>query len=190
MAVDRRIRGYVLRKEGGMERLVAVMGSVSAGVARDLFHLQVPWEEKVIRAVLVYAFLLIALRLFGRRELGQFTAFDLVVLLTLSNILQNAMIGNDSSLLGGLIGASVLLTANLALAYAVFRSKFFQRFVTGQPRILIRDGVVQEKALAVQRLTEQDLLAAVRNQGLEDFGLVRLAISEPNGTISVIPMTG
>jgi hypothetical protein len=80
-----------------------------------------------------------------------------VVLLTLSNILQNAMIGNDSSLLGGLVGAIVLLTANLGLAYALFRSRSFQRFVTGEPRILIRDGVVQKQALAAQRLTEQEL---------------------------------
>lgn len=170
-----------------MGSLVAVMGSVSGEIPKDLFHLQVPWEEKIIRAVVVYAFLLLALRLFGRRELGQFTAFDLVVLLTLSNILQNAMIGNDSSLLGGLIGATVLLTANLGLAYAVFRSRSFQRFVTGEPRILIRDAVMLEQALAAQRLTEQDLLAAVHNQGLEDFSRVQLAISEPNGTISVIP---
>jgi uncharacterized membrane protein YcaP (DUF421 family) len=163
--------------------VVAVMGSLS----KDLFHIQVPWEEKVIRAVVVYVFVLIALRLFGRRELGQFTAFDLVVLLTLSNILQNAMIGNDTSLLGGLIGATVLLSANLGLAFAVFRSRLVQRLVTGEPRILIRDGILQRQALAAQRLTEQDLLAAVHNQGLEDFGRVHLAISEPNGTISVIP---
>jgi len=163
--------------------VVAVMGSVS----KDLFHMQVPWEEKVIRAMVVYGFILIALRLFGRRELGQFTAFDLVVLLTLSNILQNAMIGNDTSLLGGLIGATVLLSANFGLAYAVFRSRSLQRFVTGEPRILIRDGILQRQALADQRLTEQDLLAAVHNQGLEGFGRVHLAISEPNGTISVIP---
>jgi len=162
--------------------VVAVMGSLS----KDLFHIQVPWEEKVIRAAVVYIFILIALRLFGRRELGQFTAFDLVVLLTLSNILQNAMIGNDTSLLGGLIGATVLLSANFGLAYAVFRSRSLQRFVTGEPRILIRDGVLQRQALADQRLTEQDLLAAVHNQGLEDFGGVHLAISEPNGTISII----
>lgn len=173
-----------------MGHLVAAMGSVSGVVWKDLFHLQVPWEEKLIRAVVVYAFLLLALRLFGRRELGQFTAFDLVVLLTLSNILQNAMIGNDTSLLGGLIGATVLLTANFGLAYAVFRSRWFQRFVTGEPRILIRDGVVLKQALAAQRLTEQDLLATVHNQGLEDFSRVHLAISEPNGTISVIPIRG
>ncbi|MDP9341879.1 MAG: DUF421 domain-containing protein [Actinomycetota bacterium] len=166
-----------------MDRFVAVVGSIS----KDLFHLQVPWGEKVIRALVVYAFLVLALRLFGRRELGQFTAFDLVVLLTLSNILQNAMIGNDSSLLGGMIGAAVLLSANFGLAYAVFRNRSVQRVVTGQPRVLIRDGSVQEEALAAERLTEQDLLITVRNQGLEDFSKVHLAISEPNGTISVIP---
>jgi uncharacterized membrane protein YcaP (DUF421 family) len=170
-----------------MGHVVATMGSVSDVLSKDLFHLQVPWEEKVIRALVVYAFLLVALRLFGRRELGQFTAFDLVVLLTLSNILQNAMIGNDNSLLGGLVGATVLLTANLGLAYAVFRSRSLQRFVTGEPRILVQDGVMQRQALAAQRLTEQDLLAAVHNQGLEDLSRVHLAISEPNGTISVIP---
>ena len=170
-----------------MGGLVAGMGSVLGEISRDLFHLQVPWQEKVIRTLVVYVFLVFALRLFGRRELGQFTAFDLVVLLSLSNLLQNAMIGNDSSLLGGLVGATVLLTANLGLAYAVFRNRSFQRFVTGEPRILIRDGVVQKEALTAQRLTEQDLLAAVHNQGLEDFSRVYLAISEPNGTISVIP---
>src|SRR6266567_1382195 len=131
------------------EGFVAVLAAASWAhrVGRDLFHLQVPWQEKVVRAILVYAFLLVAIRLFGRRELGQFTAFDLVVLLTLSNILQNAMIGNDTSLLGGLVGATMLLTANLGLAYAVFRNRSFQRFVTGEPRILILDGVVQKKAL-------------------------------------------
>jgi uncharacterized membrane protein YcaP (DUF421 family) len=170
-----------------MGGLVAAMGSVLGEISKDLFHLQVPWQEKVIRALVVYVFLVLALRLFGRRELGQFTAFDLVVLLSLSNMLQNAMIGNDSSLLGGLVGATVLLTANLGLAYAVFRNRSFQRFVTGEPRILIRDGVVQKEALTAQWLTEQDLLAAVHNQGLEDFSGVYLAISEPNGTISVIP---
>src|SRR5436853_7504450 len=102
-----------------MDHVAAWMGSI----AKDLFHIQVPWLEKVIRALVVYAFLVLALRLFGRRELGQFTAFDLVVLLTVSNILQNAMIGNDNSLLGGVIGAAVLLSANCALADAVFRSR-------------------------------------------------------------------
>src|SRR6266536_4836205 len=86
-------------------------------IRTDLLHLQVPWQEKVVRGVVVYAFLLVAIRVFGRRELAQLTAFDLIVLLTLSNILQNAMIGNDNSLLGGIIGAVVLLSANFTVAY-------------------------------------------------------------------------
>src|SRR5438132_14244549 len=124
------------------EALVGVLAAASwvHQVGHDLFHLQVPWEEKVVRAILVYAFLLVAIRLFGRRELGQLTAFDLIVLLTLSNILQNAMIGNDNSLSGGVIGAAMLLSANLVVAFLVFRRRGAERLVEGEPRILIHDG--------------------------------------------------
>src|SRR5438128_6474500 len=103
----------------------------------NIFSLGVSWEERVVRAVIVYAFLLVAIKAFGRRELGQLTAFDLIVLLTLSNILQNAMIGNDNSLSGGVIGAMVLLSANYAVALLVFRSRRAERMVQGQPRVLI-----------------------------------------------------
>lgn len=153
----------------------------------NIFGLGVSWEERVLRAVLVYAFLLIAIRLFGRRELGQLTAFDLIVLLTLSNILQNAMIGNDDSLSGGVIGAVVLLSANYGVAYGVFRSKRAERAIEGEPRILIHDGKVQRAAVRRELLTDQDLLSAVRREGLETIKDVRLAISEPNGMISIIP---
>jgi uncharacterized membrane protein YcaP (DUF421 family) len=161
--------------------------SVGSRIAHNLFKLQVPWEEKVIRGVVVYLFLLVVIRVFGRRELGQLTAFDLVVLLTLSNILQNAMIGNDDSLLGGIIGAVVLLTVNFALGYAVFRSRRLERLVSGEPRVLIKDGKVVAAAVEQERLTQTDLMAAIHNQGLERVEDVRLAISEPNGMISVIP---
>lgn len=151
-----------------------------------LWHLDVSWQEKALRAILVYAFLLVALRLFGRRELSQLTAFDLIVLLTLSNILQNAMIGNDNSVAGGLIGAGVLLTMNAVIAYLAFRSRKFERLVDGAPRILIHDGRMDRKAMRSSLITEQDLYAAVHNQGLERLEDVHLAIAEPNGTISVI----
>lgn len=160
--------------------------SVGSRIAHNLFKLQVPWEEKVVRGVVVYVFLLVVIRVFGRRELGQLTAFDLVVLLTLSNILQNAMIGNDDSLLGGIIGAVVLLTVNFALGYAVFRSRRLERLVDGEPRVLIKDGKVIEGAVAQERLTHTDLMSAIRNHGLERVEDVRLAISEPNGMISVV----
>ena len=158
-----------------------------AVVGRDLFHVSVPWQERVIRAAAVYAFLLVAVRVFGRRELGQLTAFDLIVLLTLSNILQNAMIGNDNSLTGGIIGAVVLLGANYGVAYAVFRSRRTERLIEGGPRVLVLDGTVQQGALRSEKLTEQDLMSAVRREGLERVEDVRLAVSEPNGMISIIP---
>lgn len=145
------------------------------------------WQERAIRAVAVYLFLLVAIRMFGRRELGQLTAFDIIVLLTLSNMLQNAMIGNDNSLLGGLLGAVVLLVANLLLAHVVFRRRDVERFVEGEARILIRDGHLLSDALRRELLTEQDLLSAIRREGLERFEDVHLAVSEPNGMISVIP---
>jgi uncharacterized membrane protein YcaP (DUF421 family) len=156
-------------------------------VVDNIFGLGVSWEERVLRAVLVYAFLLVAIKVFGRRELGQLTPFDLIVLLTLSNILQNAMIGNDNSLSGGAIGALVLLSANYGVAYWVFRSRRAERVIEGEPRILIHDGKIQRAAVRKELLTDQDLLSAVRREGLERIEDVRLAISEPNGLISIIP---
>jgi uncharacterized membrane protein YcaP (DUF421 family) len=145
------------------------------------------WQERAIRAVAVYVFLLIAIRIFGRRELGQLTAFDVIVLLTLSNILQNSMIGNDNSVTGGIVGAAVLLSANLLLAYVVSRRPTVERLVEGEPRILIQDGKVREDAMRRELLTMQDLMSAIRREGLERFEDVHLLISEPNGLISVIP---
>src|SRR5438105_12018863 len=95
----------------------------------NIFSLGVSWEERVLRAVIVYAFLLVIIKVFGRRELGQLTAFDLIVLLTLSNILQNAMIGNDNSVTGGVIGAVVLLSLNYAVAFGVSRSRRIEKVV-------------------------------------------------------------
>lgn len=145
------------------------------------------WQERAMRAILVYVFLLVLFRLFGRRELGQLTGFDIIVLLTISNILQNSMIGNDNSVTGGMIGAAVLLAANLTLALIVFRSRRVERLVEGTPRILIHDGALRKKEMRLELITEQDLLAAVHREGLEAFSEVHLAIAEPNGLISIIP---
>jgi uncharacterized membrane protein YcaP (DUF421 family) len=145
------------------------------------------WEERAIRAVVVYAFLLLAIRIFGRRELGQLTAFDIIVLLTLSNILQNSMIGNDNSVTGGMVGAGVLLSANLVLAFVVSRRPHVERVIEGEPRILIHDGKIRAEAMRRELLTEQDLLSAVHREGIERIEDVHLAISEPNGMISIIP---
>ena len=153
----------------------------------NLWSIGSSWQERVVRAIVVYLFLLVVFRVFGRRELGQLTGFDIIVLLTISNILQNSMIGNDNSVSGGLIGAGVLLVANLTLAFIVFRSRRAERLVEGRPRILIRDGVLDRDEITKELLTEQDLIAAVHREGLESFSEVRWAIAEPNGMISVIP---
>ena len=161
--------------------------STASQVWRDLTHLPIPVVEKVIRAAAVYGFLLVAIRIFGRRELGQLTAFDLIVLLTLSNVLQNAMIGNDNSLVGGLIGAVVLLGANWILAVAVFRSRRLEKLVEGEPRFLVRDGKIQTDALRAEKLTDHDLMSALRREGIENLEDVHLAVAEANGMISIIP---
>jgi uncharacterized membrane protein YcaP (DUF421 family) len=153
----------------------------------SLFDPGVAIGERILRGFLVYAFLLVAIRAFGRRELGQLTAFDLIVLLTLSNILQNAMIGNDNSFTGGAVGALVLLSANYLVAFGVFRSRKVERLVEGRSRILIQDGKPIRKALRQELLSDQELLSAVRREGLTSFEEVRLAFAEPNGLISVIP---
>jgi len=137
--------------------------------------------------MVVYLFLLVLFRVFGRRELGQLTGFDIIVLLTISNILQNSMIGNDNSVTGGMIGAAVLLAANLTLAYVVFRSRPAERLVEGGPKILVQDGKLEETQMRSELLTEQDLISAVHREGLESFDDVHLAIAEPNGMISIIP---
>jgi uncharacterized membrane protein YcaP (DUF421 family) len=153
----------------------------------NLWSIGSSWQERAVRAIIVYAFLLVLFRIFGRRELGQLTGFDIIVLLTVSNILQNAMIGNDNSVTGGIVGAAVLLAANLTLALIVFRSRRAERLVEGAPKILIHDGQLQAAQIRTELLTEQDLLSAVHREGLDGFSDVRLAIAEPNGNISIIP---
>jgi uncharacterized membrane protein YcaP (DUF421 family) len=162
-------------------------GGGRLAMLHSLFDPGVAIGERILRGLLVYAFLLVAIRAFGRRELGQLTAFDLIVLLTLSNILQNAMIGNDNSFTGGAVGALVLLSANYLVAFGVFRSRKVERLVEGRSRILIQDGKPIRKALRQELLSDQELLSAVRREGLTSFEDVRLAFAEPNGLISVIP---
>jgi uncharacterized membrane protein YcaP (DUF421 family) len=153
----------------------------------NLWSIGSSWQERAVRAIIVYVFLLVLFRIFGRRELGQLTGFDIIVLLTVSNILQNAMIGSDNSVIGGIVGAAVLLAANLTLALIVFRSRRAERLVEGTPKILIHDGQLQSAQIRTELLTEQDLLSAVHREGLDSFSEVRLAIAEPNGMISIIP---
>jgi uncharacterized membrane protein YcaP (DUF421 family) len=154
-------------------------------VAANMFHLPVPWVEKILRPVIMYIVLIAFLRLFGKRELAQLNPFDLVVLLTLSNTVQNAIIGDDNSVTGGVIGAFALLATNWLLMSLLYRAPKLNAALEGQPTTLIRGGVVDTRAVQSQHLTQEDLLGALNKNGFDDVGDVDLCVLEPNGTFLV-----
>lgn len=151
-----------------------------------MLSLSVPWWELVLRSVVVFGALLLLLRLTGKRQVGQLAPNDLVLLLILSNAVQNSMNGGDNSLLGGLISAVTLVTLNYGLSMLVVKSKKVERFVDGRPQILVRDGVLFESALSDAGITHDELNGALRQNGCSTVKQVRLAILETNGSISVL----
>jgi uncharacterized membrane protein YcaP (DUF421 family) len=154
-----------------------------------MFDLSVSGWEIVARTALVYAALLVGLRLAGKRELGQMTPFDLVVILLIANAVQNAMVGSDVSVTGGLIAAAVLIAANMAVSQARERVPWLQRAVEGTPTLLIDNGAFIAQHLARERLEEEDVMMALREHGFSDVDDVQTAILEVDGSISVIPKT-
>ena len=147
-----------------------------------MFQLPLPIMEKLLRPVIVYLVLVLLLRLFGKRELAQLNPFDLVVLLSLSNTVQNAIIGDDNSVTGGVIGAFSLLAINWLVVRILFRSKRLTRAFEGRATVLVRDGQIDQKALERESLTREELLEVIHRQGFEDFHQVRRCQLEPNGT--------
>ncbi len=143
--------------------------------------------EKVIRPLIVYAFLLIAFRLAGKREVGQMTPFDLIVLLTISNVLQNAMIGADNSLGGGLVGAITLFVLNGLLARATSRWPRLARAVEGEPATLVENGRIVQPTLRREVMTLEELQRALRKHdlGWEDVSQIQSAQLELDGTVTV-----
>jgi uncharacterized membrane protein YcaP (DUF421 family) len=152
-----------------------------------LFVPDISIAEKILRSVVVYLFLLVAFRLTGKRQVGQLTPFDLVLLLLISNVVQNAVIGNDNSLGGGLLGAVTILALNRGVVEVTYRSKRLRRLLETTPTILVHNGRVLHTNLARERVTMDDLLAALRRNGVADVAHVRVAVLEENGGISVIP---
>jgi len=146
-----------------------------------MFHLPLPVLEKILRPVIVYLFLVVFLRLFGKRELAQLNPFDLVVLLSLSNTVQNAMIGDDNSVSGGVIGAFSLLAINWLLTRILFRVPMLTKVAEGSETVLIRHGVVDWEAAKKEALTELELRSVLHKQGFNDFGEVERCVLEPNG---------
>jgi uncharacterized membrane protein YcaP (DUF421 family) len=151
----------------------------------SMFHLPLPVLEKILRPVIVYLFLISFLRLFGKRELAQLNPFDLVVLLSLSNTVQNAMIGDDNSVSGGIIGAFSLLTINWLLTRILFRMPKLNNAFEGSPSVLIRHGVVDWAEAKREALTELELRAVLHRQGYNDFDEVEKCVLEPNGNFYI-----
>jgi len=150
----------------------------------DMFILGIPIAEKILRPVVVYVFLVVGLRLAGKRELAQLNPFDLVVLLTISNTVQNAIIGEDNSVTGGIIGASTLLAVNYLVVRFLYRHADIDRMVEGQEAVLIDCCKVQEDKLQKELLTLHELEAAAHRQGFGNLAEVERAVLEPGGTIS------
>lgn len=150
----------------------------------DLMTLGVPMIEKIGRTVIVYLFLVAGLRLFGKRELGQLNPLDFIVLLLISNTVQNAIIGDDNSLQGGLFGALVLFVINDLLVRFSYRRPRWRRLVEGRPEVLVRDGHMVKHALARNFITPEELVAAARKQGIQHLGDVDTATLEVSGALS------
>ncbi len=148
---------------------------------QDMFVLGVPLIEKIVRPVVVYAFLVAGLRLAGKRELAQLNPFDLVVLLTLSNTVQNAIIGNDNSITGGVIGAGTLLGLNYWVNRLLYGHERLERLVEGDADLLIENGAVCEDALKRELITRVDLEMAAHKQGFTSLDEIERAVLEPGG---------
>ncbi len=150
----------------------------------DMFVLTLPVAEKVLRPVVVYVFLIVGLRLAGKRELAQLNPFDLVVLLTLSNTVQNAIIGDDNSVTGGLVGAATLLGINYVVVRFLFDHERLERIVEGDPDLLIDAGRLCEDRLRAELITHNELVAAAHKQGFGSLDEIERAILDPGGSIS------
>jgi len=150
-----------------------------------MFQLPVPLLEKLARPAIVYLALVLLLRVFGKRELAQLNPFDLVVLMSLSNTVQNAIIGEDNSVTGGLIGAVGLLAVNWILVRFLFRSRKLTRAFEGRSTLLIHNGQLDLKAMEREALTREELLDVIHRNGFEHFEQVRRCELEPNGTFFV-----
>jgi uncharacterized membrane protein YcaP (DUF421 family) len=163
-----------------------MLGSmVLSPIFAHMFQLPLPILEKLLRPVIVYLVLILLLRLFGKRELAQLNPFDLVVLLSLSNTVQNAIIGDDNSVTGGVIGAFSLLAINWLVVRILFRSRGLTRVIEGRATVLIHNGQLDQRALDREALTRAELLEVVHRQGFEDFHQVHRCELEPNGTFYV-----
>ncbi len=146
--------------------------------------------EVALRTAIVYLFIVTALRLSGKREVGQMSVLELVVILVISDAVQNSMVGDNTTLWGGLVAVATLLALDLGLKALTRRSRRLREAVEGEPRLLVRDGRLLERAVREEGLEADEVHAAIRSHGLAGVEDVRLAVLETDGSISVIPREG
>lgn len=159
---------------------------MTAKIWTDMFVMALPVLEKILRPVIVYIFLVVGLRLAGKRELAQLNPFDLVVLLTLSNTVQNAIIGEDNSVTGGIVGATALLLINYLVVRFLYGHKKLDRVVEGRAQVLIDRGILLKEKLHKELITLQELEAAAHKQGFGSLDEVEHCVIEPGGTITFL----
>jgi uncharacterized membrane protein YcaP (DUF421 family) len=155
-----------------------------------MWNLALPWWEFVVRGIIVYAFLILILRITGKRQVGQLAPFDLVLLLVLSNAVQNSMNGGDNSVTGGLISATTLIAVNYSVGLLTFKSKRMEEIIEGRPIVLIHNGKLFEDVMAKAQLTHHELNSALRQAGCDCVAEVHCAILENNGAITVTQRAG
>ena len=151
-----------------------------------MFTFGIPWWHIVVRTALVYIAVFVGLRAMGKREMGQMTVFDLVVILLIANAVQNAMVGADSSLVGGVLAALVLLVVNWGVSVLRLRGAFWGRLIEGTPTVLVQDGEFVEPHLRKEGIEREELEMAMREHGVESVKGVRLAVLETDGSISIV----
>ena len=152
-----------------------------------MFDLGTPWWEILVRTGVVYVAVLFGFRVSGKRQIGQMTPFDLVLILLIANAVQNAMVGTDTSLLGGVIAAAGLLLANWGVSVVRHRSRRFREVVEGEPALLISDGKLLQREIDRQEIDLPELEEAIREHGVESIDCVKMAVLEVDGTISIVP---
>lgn len=145
-----------------------------------------PYLDVILRSAAVYIFMVVALRIFGKKELSQLNTTDVILILLISNSVQNAMVGSNTSLWGGLAAATVLFAINFILKKLMYRFKGFGNFIQQKPEILIHDGNLDFKILSKLNITSDELKEAMREHGIEHFKDVKLAMLEVDGNISII----
>ncbi len=151
-----------------------------------MWGLTQPWWEFVLRGAIIYGFVFILFRLTSKRQVGQLSPFDLVLLLLIGNAVQNSMNAGDNSITGGLILSITLVALNVGVDRLTYRSKKVQQFVEGSPKVLVHNGKINHEMLDHEKVTMRDLELALRQEGVMDASVVRFAILESNGQISVI----